>query len=142
MREFKFRVWDKKEERFIEWFNPDPMISCGSGKIFCYERREGSEDELNNLRDAAGELVVQQYTGLKDKNGKEVYEGDIVLEKMTDEMAEEGDSCNVGKVFFAAGSFMIDGDTTMYANVRSLTPDILEDYTVIGNIFENPELLK
>jgi hypothetical protein len=46
MRTIKFRVWDHDEERFIEWFNPDPMISCKDGELFCYERR--GKDENGN----------------------------------------------------------------------------------------------
>lgn len=83
-----------------------------------------------------------QSTGLTDSTGKKVFEGDIVCEKITPEMAANGDSANVGRVFFAAGTFIIDGDGPLYNHTYSLTPDRLEDYLVIGNIFETPELLK
>lgn len=86
--------------------------------------------------------VIQQYTGLTDSTGKKIFEGDIVCEKITAEMAANGESANIGRVFFAAGTFMIDGDGPLYEHVYSLSPDRLEDYLVIGNIFETPELLK
>jgi uncharacterized phage protein (TIGR01671 family) len=89
-----------------------------------------------------GRFVVQQYTGLKDSKGVEIYEGDIVAEKFTEEMAANGDSATVGVVYFAAGTFMIDGDGPLYDRTHSLTPDILEDFIVVGSVFENPELIK
>jgi len=87
------------------------------------------------------DAVFQQYTGLKDKNGIPIFEGDIVAEKLTEEMAANGDSATVGMVYFAAGTFMIDGDGPLYNHVFSASPDILEDYNVIGNVLENKELL-
>jgi uncharacterized phage protein (TIGR01671 family) len=87
------------------------------------------------------DAVFQQYTGLKDKNGIPIFEGDIVAEKLTEEMAANGDSATVGMVYFAAGTFMIDGDGPLYDHVFSASPDILEDYIVIGNVLENKELL-
>jgi uncharacterized phage protein (TIGR01671 family) len=87
------------------------------------------------------DAVFQQYTGLKDKNGIPIFEGDIVAEKLTEEMAANGNSATVGMVYFAAGTFMIDGDGPLYNHVFSASPDILEDYNVIGNVLENKELL-
>ena len=87
-------------------------------------------------------LIINQWSGLKDRKGNDVYDSDIVQENMTNEMAFYGDSCNVGRIFFAAGTFMIDGDGPLFDHTYSLTPDILEDYLVVGNVYENPELLK
>jgi uncharacterized phage protein (TIGR01671 family) len=84
------------------------------------------------------EFIPLQFTGMKTTSGKEVYEGDILAEEHD---GSDGEA-NIGHVFFAAGSFMIDGDGPLYDHAYSLSPDILEDYEVIGNIHENPELLK
>lgn len=130
-REIKFRVWDKKEN---EWVVSPVIISHGTNVMVGRDR-----DGNPMYRE---EIDIQQYTGLKDKNGKEIYEGDILRENLTLEMASDGESANVGRVFFAAGTFMIDGDGSLYEHTYSLTPDILEDYLVVGNVFENPELLK
>lgn len=122
----KFRAWD--------------------GQDLLYSRDYNSLEAFFAMTDDAGygdfRVVYQQTTGLTDSTGKEIYEGDIVCEKMTDDIAFEGGECNLGRVFFAAGTFMIDGDGPLYEHTHSLTPDRLEDYLVVGNIFETPELLK
>lgn len=77
------------------------------------------------------ENTIGQYTGLHDKNGKEIYEGDIVKIKYRDE--------DIGKVIYEHNGFSIDV-TNMNKNYRrvSFVDNFIE---VIGNIYENPELL-
>jgi len=78
---------------------------------------------------------------MRDRKGNDVYEGDVVCEQLDEEGAALGNSANVGRVFFAAGSFMIDGDSCLYDHTFSTSPNILEDYLVIGNALENPDFL-
>lgn len=124
-----YRVWHKIEKRFVDLRTIDFELEQ-IGYDCLREARYYDSSSFDNV-------VFQQYTGLKDSNGKAVYEGDILVEKHNG----EGEA-NIGQVYFAAGSFMLNGDGPLYDHVHSLTPDILEDYTVQGNIFENPEFLK
>lgn len=113
MREIKFRVWDSERKRIL----PIQRHSFKTGKSMPYGW---------NVEYVFDELM--QYTGLKDKNGTEIYEGDIVF----DSHCEEN-----GKVIFDEGCFAIEWETTI--------EDLFENcdiYEVIGNAYQNPELLK
>jgi uncharacterized phage protein (TIGR01671 family) len=133
MRTIKFRVWDHDEERFIEWFNPDPMLSCKDGELWCYERRGYDEngnfiqgDDLTHTSISKRNLVLQQFTGLLDKNNKEIYEGDLVkgLFKDTDYMNWEIITSEVVWVDRVAG-FNLSSELWDKTNIE-----------VVGNIFE------
>lgn len=143
MREIKFRTWDTELKEFSEYTNRDPFFSTSSGRIFFWERTFDGEKYTGDivLSDTGDRFVLQQFTGMKDRNGKEVYEGDIVAEKLTPEMIANGDTPIIGSILFVAGAFIIDGGGLLYENVYSASPDILEDFLVVGNIFENPDLL-
>ena len=123
-REIKFRVWDKLAERFIR---------CDEGYQGHYVL--SLKGEFHNLQNGSGgdECIVQQWTGLKDKNGVEIYEGDIV--KATSDQYENENF--VGKVIFDEGCFL----TWINKNdIRGIWGE--DDIEVIGNIFETPELLE
>lgn len=112
MRELKFRVWDKLEK---EWCSFHPQI-CSGGVKGAFEF-SGSQYQRKNL-------VILQYTGLKDKSGKEIYEGDILkLEDIIEEIRYEDDS---------GGYIFLDDFASLFVG----------NATIVGNIFENPELLK
>lgn len=108
MRDIKFRVWDGK--KMIDW--PNFSVSVNSTEFY--------------LADLCASLVekgciFQQYTGLKDMNGRVIYEGDII-------------KCGDKIYPVEYKIFMENGDAGFYLSLK----DHME---VVGNIYENPALL-
>lgn len=126
MRELKFRLWSKRTNRYITTCIVDGV-----------EYNEISAFDLFGLRSDAqfqSDVIIEQYTGLKDKNGKEIYEGDIVgdIEGIHELAICVWDDSNAEFDFVC-----VDGKCTK-DNVKSW----LEMYEIIGNIHENGELLE
>jgi len=122
MREIKFRAWDKHFDFMIDDVGILPADTP-------YEVSLISETQKQILRqNDEKHYILMQYTGLKDKNGKEIYEGDIL--RWED---RGGDYPSV----------MIMTKPVEIKNLNSMTPMLFDkiDYFVIGNIYENPELL-
>lgn len=118
-REIKFRAWVSDTRTMVSWeeINSDFQRAHDTTLI----------DYIN-----APECHVMQYTGLKDRNGKEIYEGDIVEGRLHGRCVVEYRSASFG---------IVGGQPHGFRNNESLGyyPFNLE---VIGNIWENPELLE
>jgi hypothetical protein len=142
MREIKFRAWDKEQNKMLDKFVLAPTSPSWGGfpieepddqllsELIKYDMRHGDplggQYTLIDWSNYYGlsNYILMQYTGLKDKNGKEIYEGDIV-----DVTKCDGIPHKLFEIKWDKGGFY------------PLTLYYLE-CQVIGNIYENPELLK
>ena len=115
MREIKFRAWDKYEDGIHCMIDHDNLMKQVYGK---------RGDNIFN----DDTHILMQYTGLKDKNGREIYEGDIVR-------MYGGE--------YHCGMYEYDVKRTIVLNCESLWHlGESENKEIIGNIYENPELLE
>jgi len=132
MREIKFRAWDKKEKKMSESLTLREWIEISAKGSYCVGKAEGldGEEKDNKEKWAKENRLFLQFTGLKDKNGKEIYEGDIV----------EASWKLKYEIIFDNGTFMVVGQEEKANNY--FIPQICHLSEVIGNIYENPELLK
>ena len=138
MREYKFRVWDTENKEMLKVQELDFEDTFYGGRLSI------RTDQYNDYFDIE-DMILMQYTGLKDKNGKEIYEGDIVKVKL---YKGEEEKYFIGKVEYFGSNFIVDADNNSEYHVYDLDGfgiDYrynLEDCEVIGNIYDNPELLK
>lgn len=140
MREFKFRAWDRDKKRF--WTQKE-MNETG-GFYYSYGLTPDEDD-----------FDLMQYTGLKDKNGKEIYERDIVHkiswyanERMGKDWEVTGDVYYKKGIYFVRCS-VFEGDQWNGGLVHKKLAEVVSDFEpeefsceIIGNIYENPELME
>ena len=143
MRVIKFRAWqtnvgdyDKITKKFTpkpHYFYGEKVIINGNGQLLSVE----SGWDIQGVEEPT-DYVLEQYTGLKDKNGKEIWEGDILRWKHYYEITGE-DIETTAKVYWEEkdASFVV-GD--WFESLGHLVDE--DKVEVVGNIHENPEQLK
>lgn len=119
-REIKFRVWDIENKEMLNVQELDFEPTFYGGRIAI------RPDQYNDYFDTE-DMILMQYTGLHDKNEKEIYEGDIVkYENMT------------GKIMFFNGSFIMSN----FEETEEWELGVInEELEIMGNIYDNPELI-
>lgn len=129
-REIKFRAFRKKDKKM------GMVISIGFTKGRFTSVSAGMKTEvrrsywtLADISELGDKVVLMQYTGLKDKNGTEIYEGDVVESEYI-----------WGEVKFLSGGFCILGSHPSALPIFGIVSEGIE-VEVAGNIYENPELL-
>jgi len=126
MRKIKFRAWDKKKKKMcFVW----AVGYYKNGTIADIKIQQGNK--WKNIKN----FILLQYTGLKDESDREIYEGDIVKGELVDMLGYnagevKGVVCYVSKW----GCYAIGNDMVLLKDLRNIK--------VVGNIHENPELLK
>jgi uncharacterized phage protein (TIGR01671 family) len=138
-REIKFRVWHKNSKEYLKLgysehdtyrdnlleisFRPEPIVVSS---VF------GELDE--RYRDV--DVVIEQYTGLKDKNGKEIYEGDILTSNNHHYWEV------IWKNWYWAIEINDDWFIEHESNIQQMTCAVYNTHEVVGNIHEHGDLLK
>jgi hypothetical protein len=139
-RPIKFRAWHPGDDLFVPQFvtifglvpTPDGMNISFSGEV----RREQNHPNITKARQRVtrtnvplGPIALMQYTGLQDKHGVDIYEGDIVR--------HSGTPGEPAMQVHWQGNY-----AAWHASHNALTKAFTDSCKVIGNIYENPELLK
>ncbi len=138
---FRFRIWNKAEHCFED----NPWISGDGSEGWCYRRMGDGDDGIGF--GTGDNWIIQQSTGLSDKNGKEIFEGDVLA--VADLIPEESEPANYavrfGRGTYDSGYYVYQGFYLENAREDDATGGLLFEagrIAVIGNIFETPELLK
>ena len=143
MREIKFRAWDNQENVYL---NKKDIAIDNLGNVFVLEGHDDNDIALYHARILINpgneQYVVERFTGLKDINGAEIFEGDIIIQKS---LGSNKSGCR-GKITYKEdhAAFMFEvyerGKPVMCLFLNEFNPE--KTCEVIGNIHENPELLE
>lgn len=141
MREIKFRAWDKESDMMI--FQHE-MNAGLENKEYYFSLSENGVELLRYDEDYSAYVMcnaeIMQYIGIEDEGEKEIYEGDIVKRIDRTPIAQMYGKEVIDVVVFTEGSFSLNTHEGYYLMNNNRLSNLCS-YKVIGNIYENPELL-
>jgi len=142
-REIKFRAWSEKDKCWIGDGPYDVLALSLDGDIF----RCHSDSCESTIKEIYGEVVLQQFTGLTDKLGKDIYEGDIIVIDDLYPYFDEGKRNYVAVVEWCFAGFhyvkyCVNPDKVGVSDGINEPLEEGDQFSIIGNIYQNPELLK
>jgi len=148
-REIKFRAWDNNSKSFIE---DDEYLIGLNGKFYRMDFYSGIEnyEDGNLIWNELDNITLSQFTGLLDKNGKEIFEGDILIFYIR----VDADIDDAGQVYKCKGQVIFDNGAFIIQNIEPKVRPFFyydwdkmkigehcEELSVGGNIYLHPELL-
>lgn len=136
MREIKFRAWIVQEERMADEVY-DIEFNHGRIKVD-HTDLDGTYSYYANIPPKKPRYILMQFIGLKDKNGKEIYEGDILI---CPDLIERYGQVNYRQEVCSFELLIKEQTSKTSVKFYNYTLDDVTKFEVIGNIHENPELL-
>ncbi len=130
-RELKFRAWDVVDKVMKDSFTLRSLV----GGYDCGYRVDKDLPFIDEEDENNPDTIIMQFTGLRDKDGKEIYEGDIIQKRM------DGDDSRILETIvmeWVPEQWTEEGFMTGFSQLWTTA----EQYEIIGNVWENPELIE
>lgn len=137
MRDIKFRAWDKEFEKMTyfddEEYDYRPPLAFRLDQVFKKDINYNDYEDFE-YKDITDKLEIMQFTGLHDKNGKEIYEGDIIqYEDITKGLVRYSEKY---------AQYVLVNTGSVKDEFEPLGDYNMEVFEIIGNEYDNPDLLE